>query len=101
MARQKTVINKLYCSPGDIIPCGLNWGPWLSVTADTIYDFDGDAGDPNDENKPGLEVKDSWFANTYTNLKVGPVYRGRHKVNFNIVGESGEEYHRELDIICR
>jgi|JI8StandDraft_1071087.scaffolds.fasta_scaffold44932_3 hypothetical protein len=93
MARQKTVIDKLYCSPGDVIPCGLNWGPWLGVTADTIYDFDGTV--------TGLDVKDSWFANTYTNLKVGPVPRGRYTVNFDIVGESGEEYHRELIIICR
>ena len=98
MARQKTVIDKVYCSPGDVIPCGLNWGPWLSTTADTIYDFDGDAGDPNNG---GLEVKDSWFANTYTNLKVGPVPRGRFTVNFDIVTEAEEEYHRELIIICR
>jgi len=34
-------------------------------------------------------------------LKVGPVPRGRYTVNFDIVGESGEEYHRELIIICR
>lgn len=93
MARQKTVIDKVYCSPGDVIPVGLNWGPFLSVTADTIYDFDGSA--------PGLEVRDSWFADTYANMLVGPVPRGRFTANFDITTEGDESYHRELIIICR
>lgn len=96
MARQKTIIGKVRCSPGDVIPCGLNWGPWLAKTADTLYDFDGTA--------PTIPVTtewDSWFSNTFSGMKVGPVPRGRHTVNFDVVTEGEERYHRELIIDCR
>lgn len=93
MARQKTVIGKVYCSPGDVIPVGLNFGPLLAVTADTLYDFNGDAG--------VLPVKDSWFADTYANMLVGPVPRGRFTANFDVDTEGDEHHHRELIIVCR
>lgn len=96
MARQKTIIGKVYCSPGDVIPVGLNWGPYLGVTADTIYDFDGSA-----PTIPVSEDWDSWFSPVFTGLKVGPVPQGRHTANFDIVTEAEERYHRELIIICR
>lgn len=91
--KNKTVVETVYCSPGDVIPLGLNWGPWLAKTADTIYDFDGTV--------PGLQIRDSWFHETYSNMLVGPVPAGRFTANFDIAGESGEEYHRELKIVCR
>jgi len=98
VARQKTVIDKVYCSPGDIIPIGLNFGPLLAVTADTLYDFDGNVGDPENG---GLPVKDSWFADTYANMLVGPVPRGRYTANFDVDTEGDEHHHRELIIISR
>lgn len=93
MAKHKTLVAEIQVSPGDVVPIGLNWSDHLAKTADTIYDFDGDV--------PGLEVKDSWFAETYTNMLVGPVPRGRFTASFDIDTEAGESYHRELRIRCR
>lgn len=97
MARtQKTQIGKITVSPGDVTPIGLDWGPWLAATADTIYD-----NPVTDKTAPGLEIQDSWFSDTYTHLLVGPIPRGTFKANFDIDTEAGEHYHRELQIRCR
>lgn len=93
MAKHKTVVATISVSPGDITTTGLDWRPLLGITADTVYDYDGRV--------EGLPTLDSWFSDTHTNLKFGPAVRGRFKAHFDIVGESGEKYHREIDIRCR
>lgn len=94
MARtQKANIGSFDVSPGDVTTVGVDWRPKLSTTADTILDFDGHV--------EGLPTLDSWFSETHTCLKFGPAVQGQFIAKFDIEGESGEKFHREVKIRCR